>query len=89
MSHRIPIEVAQVSTTTTYTGPHRLFWMTVVATADAVVTISDDSTELVRVSCVAKATEHLIFQPTIVCGTSLVVTEVSGTAIITTARSGG
>lgn len=89
MSHRIPVEVAQVAATTTYTGEVRLYWMTVSASADSVVTLSDDTTEVLRVDILAKTCKHLVFHPTLVFKTSMVVTEVSGTARITTARTGG
>lgn len=90
MSQRTPSEVAQVTAaSTTYTGEVRLYWITVSASADSVVTISDDTTELLRVNILAKTTAHMVFMPSIVCKTSLVVAEASGTAFITTCRSGG
>lgn len=86
----IPIETAQVTAaSTTYTGEVRLYWITVSASADSVVTISDDTTEVLRVNILAKTTAHLVFMPSIVFKTSMVIAEVSGTAFITTARSGG
>lgn len=88
MGNRTPIEVVQVTATTTYTGAYRLYWITVSASADAVVTISDDTTELIRIQCANKATEHLVFMPSLTVKTSLVITEVSGTAFITTAKAG-
>ena len=85
-----PIETALVTAaSTTYTGEVRLYWITVSASADSVVTLSDDSTEKLRINILAKTTVHLVFMPSFVFYTSLVVAESSGTAFITTARSGG
>lgn len=89
MSNRRPSEVDQVTGTSTYTGEHYLYWMTVHATAASVVTISDGATEKLSIGTPINTTDHLIFQPGIHCKTSIVVTLVSGTADITVCYTGG
>jgi len=86
----IPIEVAQVTANTTYTGEGRLYWITVTADgAIAVVSLKDGTTEWLRIRCLEDDTHHIIFQPSVPFKTSLVITEEAGSATITTARTGG
>lgn len=84
-----PAEVIQVSGTTTHTGWHRVFWMNIAATVDATVSISDDTTELVRFIVQKEVSRFIQFRPSIVCKTSFVITLVAGTAEITTSHRGG
>ena len=88
MNSRIPNEVIQTSATATYTGGWRLFWISVHATVAAVVTISDDTTELYRLSVEKDKHTHINFIPTLTVHTSLVITEVSGTAVISISKAG-
>lgn len=81
---RIPSTVAEITGTTTYTGKYRLFWIEIHATVAATITLGDAATELMSLYCAANASVMYNFTPSIVVGTSLVVTVSSGTAKITT-----
>jgi hypothetical protein len=88
MVDRTPNQVSEITGTTTYTGAYRLFWILIHAMAESVVTISDDTTELLSIGVAAKATEFICFVPSVTVKTSLVITLSSGTAKITTSRAG-
>ena len=87
MSLKIPVQVAEVTGTTTYSGSWRLFWINIHATVAAIVTLSDGVTELMSIGVPADTSVYTRFTPSITVITSLVVTKSSGTVKITTARA--
>jgi hypothetical protein len=89
MSARTPIDVAEITSSTTYQGPHRLYWINIHATANSTVTISNTaSTELMSIYAAANTSKFIEFRPSLVCSTHLVIA-LTGTAKITTARAPG
>lgn len=87
MSLKTPVQIAEITGTTTYTGSWRLFWINIHATAAAVITLSDGATELMSIGVPTDTSVYTRFTPSITVITSLVVTKSSGTVKITTARA--
>jgi len=85
---RVPIDIAEVTGTTTYAGHFRLYWINIHATVNSTVTISDASKELMSIYVPADTSEFIKFRPTINCSTSIVLTKSAGTCKITSARAG-
>ena len=88
MVDRTPSQVSEISTTTTYTGAYRLFWILIHATAASVVTVSDDTTELLSIGVAENDTKFFCFVPSITVKTSLVITKSSGTCKIAISYAG-
>lgn len=75
--------VVEVTTTTTYTGNGDLFWISIHATANTTVTISDNTTEKMSLYQAANTSGPMYnFTPTIRVATSLVI-GITGTAKVT------
>ena len=79
-------EVIEITSTTTYAGSGKLFWVNIHATANTTVVISDDSTEKLSLYQAQSTSSLYTFMPSIRVKTSLVLT-VSGTAKITTCHN--
>lgn len=79
MGDRTPIMIKNASDTATVTGKYRVYWLSVYAATDTVLTITDDSDAVMIVGVAAKDTKFILFQPGLVFSTSVKVTKTSGT----------
>tara|TARA_Y100000310_G_scaffold264269_1_gene274881 strand:- start:56 stop:322 length:267 start_codon:yes stop_codon:yes gene_type:complete len=87
MSNRTPIEVTQITSTTTYAGGNRLYWLLIAGSTNITVTVADDSTDLLYFDCPNGETLLYTFVPSVTFKTSLKIT-ITGTGKVSVARAG-